>query len=576
LAARPNRAARSLKPGLDSLESRRLLSGYNVTMDSQYEAGGSIAGQSQPYIDLADFQATDPSGDPVTNPAGFSATIYWGDGTTSTGNIQEYSGLEGLFEVDGSHAYPNPSNGEYNIQVALFDPSGGEWVSSPSIATVEPRPDDLAATPAGNDTFSVATGQRLSGYIAVVTIPDPSLTVTDLTGSITNQTDGTTTPADIVAAGSDTWDVYDTETFNDPGKNDITVNVSDQQGDGIVLQGEVSVNGGGGQDGGGQTPGSPGLLPLLPMPFPNVGPPSSAVTHPGEKFNRSVVEESERLANGVVKGINSLLASGNAVAAFAQLTPDQQANLIRSGIDDYANELQHGLAAAQRDPTGAVARWLDAVVKNTVDMLSDNNAAENAGQQVVQRLLNKVSGPSTPSGGTRHIIKPIAGSGAKTLEGGLENAAFHDFEAAGENMLSSKIGSSNRGIDIASYVGQGAGAQLILTEAKNVSGIVRAASITALGSGRQGVDNVNLRRLESNIDAIRKSIEDNVQNTATQKTLLDQLNPNARTGPILRLVGNTAKGTIFEESTIQKIVDEVSGVVKFQWPPIIENISIPK
>ena len=112
---------------MDLLESRCLLSSYDVLLNSPYEAGTSIAGESQSYTDIADFQATDPNGNAVTDSTGFTATINWGDGTSSMGSIEDYPGAPGLFEIDGDHAYPNPSNGEYNIQVVLTDPDGGEW-----------------------------------------------------------------------------------------------------------------------------------------------------------------------------------------------------------------------------------------------------------------------------------------------------------------------------------------------------------------------------------------------------------------------------------------------------------------
>jgi hypothetical protein len=269
--------SRKLMPPLDSLESRCLLSGYDVTLNSPYEVGTSIAGQSQAYTDVADFQATDPSGNPVTTPAGFTTTIYWGDGTTSTGDIEDYPGVEGLFEVNGNHAYPNPSNGEYNVQVELTDPDGGEWYADPSTATVDPRPDDLSSTPVGTDTFSVTAGQPLAGEIATVTIPDPNLTVTGLTGEITNNTDGTTTPANIVPEGPGTWGIYDTEDFKDPGTDTISIQIQDHQGDSTFLQGRVTVNAptptpiGGGSGGGGQTPGDGGrtTVPTSPQTPPN-------------------------------------------------------------------------------------------------------------------------------------------------------------------------------------------------------------------------------------------------------------------------------------------------------------------
>ena len=71
-------------------------------------------------------------------------------------------------------------------------------------------------------------GQPLSAAVAVVTIPDPTLTVTGLSGQIVNQTDGTTTPARFVSAGQNTWDVYDTETFKVPGPNLINVLLVDE------------------------------------------------------------------------------------------------------------------------------------------------------------------------------------------------------------------------------------------------------------------------------------------------------------------------------------------------------------
>jgi hypothetical protein len=448
-------------------------------------------------------------------------------------------------------------------------------------------PGNLTATlETGNDSLDATAGQPLSGAIAVINVDNPDLGASGLTGQIINQTDGTTTPADIVPAGQDTWDVYDTESFQDPGPNDVTVDVSDQQGDTIQLQGQVSVTA---PPPTANSPGTSSQLPpatntpstasLVPEPFPNVGPPARIVLRGGVQFNRSMVEEAERLANGVVDQINSSIRAGAAVVDFAKLPPSAKAQLIGSAIDNYATELKNSLDEAQRDPAGAAARWLGSVVRDTVKTLSDSNAAETAGRQVVRRLLSNATGSlgaSKPSRGVGHIIKPVAGAGTAALEGGLEKAAIRYFASQGEKILRSKIGGSDRGIDIASYVGQGTRARLIISESKNLGGIVRGASLTALGSGKQGVDRVNLKRLESNLAVIRRSIENGVQDPTTRQTLLTQLDPNSQTGPILRLVGNTAKGTSFDESAIQEIMQDVSSVVKFQWPPVILNLTVSK
>ena len=119
-----------------------------VRLNGESEAGTSLAGNVTEYQDLANFQATDPNGDSVTNPAGFTASINWGDGTSSKGEISgDYDGIPWLFEIDGGHAYPSPSNGEYDIQVTLTDPDGGVWYGPPSVATVDPRPDELRPAP---------------------------------------------------------------------------------------------------------------------------------------------------------------------------------------------------------------------------------------------------------------------------------------------------------------------------------------------------------------------------------------------------------------------------------------------
>jgi hypothetical protein len=519
--------------------------------------------------------------------------VQWSDTTSLSGNTFQ------LFDQSIESDTDTPlGTGSVWLQItATLTVSGnfmsGSWSSTYGDTTYygsiqltrQSGPPELVSVVPGG-AAAVQAGQQLQGYVAEIDATSPLLPSVGLQAQI-DDGDGTTSIGTIVPqVPGQVWDVYSTHTYTTPGTYTINAQVSDGQGDttafslgvgvtSLLLQGQVSTT----------APSSmtnpPSTVPQLPLPFPNVPPPTKAVdlTHPGAKSNRTIDQESERLANGVVKEINSLLRAGASVADFAKLTPAAKAQLIGSAIDSYNTELKHTLAAAQRDPAGVVARWLGSVVRDTVKTLSDNNAAESAGRQVVRRLLSRATGSlgaSKPPRGAGHIIKPVARAGTAALEGGLEKAAIRYFASRGEKILRSQIGGSSRGIDIASYVGQGTGARLIITEAKNVSGAVSAASLTALGSGKQGVDSVNLKRLARNLTAIRRSIENRVQDPTTRQTLLDQLDPNLQTGPILRLVGNTAKGTSFNESAVQEIVRDVSGVVKFQWPPVIENLTVPK
>ena len=442
---------------------------------------------------------------------------------------------------------------------------------------------DLTASPIPEGSITAGSGQGFDGLVGVASLSPNGFDdqVTGVRAAVT--IDGVPASASVVpeASGS-SWDVYSSFDIQAPGSYTLVANVTDNQGDTASASDTVLVTY---QNQGGSpqlppTTNPPSTVPQLPLPFPNVGPPTKAVDlmHPGAKSNHSIDQEAERLANGVVKEINSLLRAGAAVAAFAKLTPAAKAQLVDSAIDSYTTELKHNLAAARRDPAGAAWRWLGSVVRDTVKTLSDNNAAESAGRQVVRKLLSNATGTlgtsKSPKGA--HIIKPVARAGTAALEGGLEKAAIRYFALQGEKILRSKIGRSDRGIDVASYIGQGTGARLIISESKNLGGLVPGKSLTALGSGKQGVDRVNLRRLESNLAAIRRSIENQVQDPTTRQTLLAQLDPGSQTGPILRLVGNTAKGTTFNESDIQEIVRDISGVVKFQWPPVILNLTVPK
>src|SRR5262249_14347328 len=59
--------------------------------------------------------ATFTNSDPFGNPASYSATITWGDGTTSAGAI---SGTGSTLTVSGSHTYADPVNETVRVQIS--------------------------------------------------------------------------------------------------------------------------------------------------------------------------------------------------------------------------------------------------------------------------------------------------------------------------------------------------------------------------------------------------------------------------------------------------------------------------
>src|SRR5262249_10165569 len=76
---------------------------------------------------VASFQ----DGNPYETAGEFTATIDWGDGTTTTGTIE--ASPERGYDVRGSHPYANL--GEYPVTVAVAE-SGGDPVSATATAEV--------------------------------------------------------------------------------------------------------------------------------------------------------------------------------------------------------------------------------------------------------------------------------------------------------------------------------------------------------------------------------------------------------------------------------------------------------
>jgi hypothetical protein len=136
---------------------------------------------------VASFEDTDPHG----FTAEYSATIGWGDNTTSPGTIT----ADGVgFDVTGSHAYAE--EGAYSVSVTIKDP-GGAGATANSTANVADAP--LTAT--GVPRFAVIGGQQFTHLMATFTDGDPAGTVNDYSASIA-WGDGTSSAGTIGTSAS--------------------------------------------------------------------------------------------------------------------------------------------------------------------------------------------------------------------------------------------------------------------------------------------------------------------------------------------------------------------------------------
>jgi FG-GAP-like repeat len=147
---------------------------------------------------------------------GFTATINWGDGTTTSGTV---SGGSGSFTVSGLHIY-------------------ADEMSAPLVATLVRTSDSAIATASGNVAvaeadaltpqavaISASQNQAFSGTVATFTDSDTLNVAGDFTATI-NWGDGTTT-AGTVAGGGGAFSVSGAHTYAAAGQESVKVTLSD-------------------------------------------------------------------------------------------------------------------------------------------------------------------------------------------------------------------------------------------------------------------------------------------------------------------------------------------------------------
>ena len=146
----------------------------------------------------------------------FSATIDWGDGTLTTGDIT-FGG--GRFEVFGSHTY---GEGVFTISTSVFD-VGGSTVVIKSTATVPDAPIAATAIP-----LSLTEGQAFTGTVAHFTDANPISLPSNYNVTIA-WGDGTTTPGVVAASPSGGFDVLGQHSFEE-GTFVTSVAITDESG----------------------------------------------------------------------------------------------------------------------------------------------------------------------------------------------------------------------------------------------------------------------------------------------------------------------------------------------------------
>jgi hypothetical protein len=143
-----------------------------------------------------------------------TATIAWGDGQTTPGNISANA-------VSGSHTYSE--EGAYTLTVTVTDSTGATASGSASTSVA-----DASLTVTGA-TISSVESTSVSGRVASFTDADTNGAVADFTASI-NWGDQTSSAGVVTSDGSGGFLVNGSHVYAEEGAYSVTVTVSDTGG----------------------------------------------------------------------------------------------------------------------------------------------------------------------------------------------------------------------------------------------------------------------------------------------------------------------------------------------------------
>jgi len=149
-------------------------------------------------------------------PGDFTATINWGDATTSAGTV---SGGAGSFQVSGTHTYAGTGN--FSVVVTLSDDAPG--TATAQVTSTARVASGLAVAP---PSLVAVEHTPFNGAITTFSDADTSKTPASFTATI-NWGDGSPLTAGTVSGGSGLFTLSGQHTYQDEGTFSVTVTVSE-------------------------------------------------------------------------------------------------------------------------------------------------------------------------------------------------------------------------------------------------------------------------------------------------------------------------------------------------------------
>lgn len=191
-----------------------------VQSTAKVAAGLAVAGTDFSTPEHAAFNgqvATFSDANTALTPASFTATINWGDSTTTAGTI---TGSSGAFAVSGTHSYAD--EGAFTVSTTVTETGPGGLTAAGSGTATVTETDVLSGSPM---VFSAQASTPFSGPVATFTDTDTVTAASDLIATI-NWGDGNTT-AGTVSGGSGSFTVSGTHTYAAAGSLPVIVTLTD-------------------------------------------------------------------------------------------------------------------------------------------------------------------------------------------------------------------------------------------------------------------------------------------------------------------------------------------------------------
>ncbi len=160
---------------------------------------------------------------PATLPSQFTATITWGDGSTSVGTVTESQATPGLYDVTATHLYVTAGN--YSPTILVQDNAGNSVKITSSASVVGPA---IIAT---GTTFTETPGQLLPADTVIAHFTDTSGAAAGTISVTINWGDGYTTTGLANPPIGGTYSVTGSHTyFSSSSSFPVTVTIVDPSG----------------------------------------------------------------------------------------------------------------------------------------------------------------------------------------------------------------------------------------------------------------------------------------------------------------------------------------------------------